>query len=114
MAKGDQKTINGVWLEASRVPGIPQVDYDRYMAELEGMEYNEAEAIQLIEALQFIAAGFADLAWRSSATQTACGKGTSPSTNLPKSAADMLKSSVKPKQKPTRNNGSDMPLAGSR
>lgn len=113
MAKGDQKSINGVWLEASRVPGIPQVDYDRYMAEIEGLDYSEAEALILIESLRAIAQGFVDIAFRVSATQTACGKDTCSHTALPKSAADMLNSSVKSKPHLTSKNGDDTPLAGS-
>jgi len=113
MAKGDQKSISGVWLKASGVPGIPQVDYDRYLAEIETCEYNDEEAAQLIEALHAIASGFADIAWSISSTHTACGKGDKKHIELPKSATDMLKSSVKSKQKPTHKNGSGEPFTRS-
>lgn len=113
MAKSAQKSINGVWLKASGVSGIPQIDYDRYRTELDELDYSEEEAIKLIETLHAIANGFADIAFKVSATQTACGQSAQSQTPLPKSASGMLKSSLNSKENQTSNNGTHLPFAGS-
>lgn len=106
-------SIQGVWLKASGVPGIPKVDYDRYMAELEGYDYSDEEAHQLIETLHALAVGFVDIAMRVSATQTACGQQGAQQTALPKSAVNMLKSSGKSTKPKADKGGCDMPFARS-
>lgn len=114
MAKESQACVNGVFLKVAEKSGIPQVDYERYLAEIEDYNYSDEEALQIIQALRSVAEGFADIAWRISPAQSACGKENQQSISLPKSAADMLKSSVKSNQTTHDKNGVDTSPEGSR
>lgn len=114
MARESRDAINGVFLKVHGPGTIPQVDFDRYMAELKDCEYSEEEAAQIVQTLVAIAEGFADLSWRICATRTACGKPQSPRFTPPQDSRNMLKSPVKSNQDEHDKNGANASPQGSR
>ena len=93
---------------------IPQIDFEKYMEEMEDFEMSEAEAKLLLESLFSILASIVDLTLGISPGQIACGQEKRACKASTISHADMVKLKNSSNASQATNAGITFPVEGSR